>query len=225
MELFYVTNKNKIGEKSMKKRFLMLTCFLGLTILSLVACGGGTLNADTQKEVSSQQSESTQNETEIQEQTITESEDSKVVETETEQIQETESETPLPEDRAWIDEVYNDLIAGNHEDLITLLTSENLEEKVAPYIIKYWAQWDYEEAYGLITTDGKTVGVVLYENESYIFYSENNDGFEALHQGDFMFRYNKQEGNYSWIEEDGIHYSDRDTAPLNQGDIVMVWHM
>lgn len=203
----------------------MFTCVLGLSLSALTACGGGNSNVDTQSEVSSQQSESTQTETETQEQTETESEDTQVVETETQQPQETESEIPLPEDRAWIDEVYNDLLAGNNDDLIALLTSEDLEEKVAPYIKKYWAQWDYEEAYALITTDGKTVGLVLYETESYIFYSENNDGFEALYQGDYMFRYNKEEGNYSWIEEDGIHYSDRETYPLNPGDIVMVWHI
>lgn len=141
------------------------------------------------------------------------------------QVEETENEIPLPEDRAWIDELYNDLLAGNNEDLIELLTSEDLEEKIEPYIKKGWAMWDYEEAYALITTDGKTVGIVLYETESYIFYSENGDGFEALHQGDFMFRYSKKDGFYSWLEEDGIHYSDGKFHSVEPGGIIMVWHI
>lgn len=199
----------------MRKRFFILTCIMGLTISLLAACGGGASNMDTQKEGSSQQSESTQNETETQEEKITESE----------QTPETESEISLPEDRAWIDEVYNDLLAGNKEDIIALLTSKDLVEKVAPYIKESWAMWDYEEAYGLVTTDGKVVGVVLYENESYIFYSENNDGFEALYQGDYMFSYNKKDGSYSWLDGDTLRYSDGRTFSLSPEEIVMVWHM
>ena len=137
---------------------------------------------------------------------------------------ETESEIPLPEDREWIDEVYNDLLAANKEKLIELLTREDLEETIAPYIKKNWAMWDYEEAYALITTDGKTVGIILYENESYIFYSDN-DGFEALHQGDFMFSYNKQDSSYSLLDGDTLYFSDGRTFTLSPEEIVMVWHM
>ena len=199
----------------MKKRFLVLAGIVGLTVSLLAACGNGTSNMDTQKEDSFQQNEIVQNKTETQEEIIEESE----------QTSETESEALLPEDRAWIDEVYNDLLAGNKEDIIALLTSKDLVEKVAPYIKESWAMWDYEEAYGLVTTDGKVVGVVLYENESYIFYSENNDGFEALYQGDYMFSYNKKDGSYSWLDGDTLRYSDGRTFSLSPEEIVMVWHM
>ena len=55
----------------MKKRLLMFTCVLGLTLSALTACGGGNSNVDTQSEVSSQQSESTQTETETHKKSAT----------------------------------------------------------------------------------------------------------------------------------------------------------
>ena len=135
----------------MKKRFLVLAGIVGLTVSLLAACGNGTSNMDTQKEDSFQQNEIAQNKTETQEEIIEESE----------QTSETESEALLPEDRAWIDEVYNDLLAGNKEDIIALLTSKDLVEKVAPYIKESWAMWDYEEAQPFLQDSAASGSVLL----------------------------------------------------------------
>lgn len=51
----------------MKKRFFMLTCVMGLAISLLVGCGDSTSNVDIQTEISAEQKDSTENQSEIQE--------------------------------------------------------------------------------------------------------------------------------------------------------------
>ena len=77
------------------------------------------------------------------------------------------TEPALPEDRAWIDDIYNMFAQNDSAGLLKVLTDPELSQKAMPYEYTGWSYFENETAYRLVTTDGKTIGLILYDENGY----------------------------------------------------------
>lgn len=147
------------------------------------------------------------------------------------------TEEPLPEDRAWIDDIYNMFAENNKDGLQKVLIDPELAEKAAPYEYVGWSYFENEKAYRLVTTDGKIIGLILYDEDGYfsnsIFYCEDESrdyGFRTIETGDKLFHTYKSTANgeiiYEWYDGKLEYYSDGTVVdPATYGGYYLVWQM
>lgn len=147
------------------------------------------------------------------------------------------TEDPLPEDRAWIDDIYNMFMENDSEGLLTVLMDADLAKKAAPYEYAGWSYLEYETAYRLVTTDGKIIGLILYDENGYfsnnIFYCEDenrNYGFKTIETGDKLLNCYKNtrtdEIMHIWYDGELEYYSDGNIVdPATYGGYLLVWQM
>ena len=140
-----------------------------------------------------------------------------------------EPEAELPEDRAWIDDLYNKIIALDVNGVIEILNDPELEEKATPYEYPAFSMWDYETGYKLLTTDGTVVGLATYSNTGarFAFITERTDtrnGFNELYNGDICIYTNDGVGYF-----DGRYDHQPEGTTYDNGEdpdeLWWVWHM
>lgn len=142
----------------------------------------------------------------------------------------------IPEDRAWVDELYNKLISNDYEGVMAILADDTIADKAEPY--KYVAYVYDAYGYKLVTTDGKIVGLHLPKDltecaDRAAFFSEveeNDYGFSHTQAGDYMVMmyYDPASGvqSYEWLNGDTtITHSDGSTFELTGSTVYMVWAM
>lgn len=124
----------------------------------------------------------------------------------------------LPEDRAWIDDLYEKLMAYDVEGVLAILHDPDFENKIEPYVYPEFSPWDDEAGYKLYTTDYKMVGIVmqhLYNDEpdKFAFYSEQEDqGFEGIGYGEILIGFENING------QDKLLCCDGETAIYEAGE-------
>ena len=144
--------------------------------------------------------------------------------------------TGLPEDRAWIDDLYNKLIANDYEGVMAILADDSIAEKAEPY--KYVSYVYDAYGYKLVTTDGRVVGLHLPKDLSkrgmraafYATNGENNYGFSHTEGDDHevSMYYDPATGveSYEWLDGNSvITYSDGRTYTIDSGEAYTVWAM
>lgn len=139
----------------------------------------------------------------------------------------------LPEDRAWIDDLYEKLMAYDVEGVLAILHDPDFENKIEPYAYPEFSDWDDEAGYKLYTTDYKMVGIVmqhLYEDQpdKFAFYSEKEDqGFEGIGYGEILIGFENINGQDKLLCCDGetaIYEAGDETYQLTEADdTVFVW--
>lgn len=141
----------------------------------------------------------------------------------------TEAARELPEDRAWVDDLYNKIVPLDVDGVVAILNDPELEEKAAPYEFAAYAMWDYKTGYKLITCDEKIVGLIIETNElqaRYAFVSDlgdSDDGFDYIDYGDICIYL--EGGKSGYFDGKTDHRTDGSTYELNYGEGWMVWHM
>ena len=164
----------------------------------------------------------------------TEEELAENIEEEEEQEDVRESSEQAGENQEWVDDLYYKLLADNYIEVINILKSPDLKEKLAPFLWSDWAESDDEAAYKMTASDGTIFGVVIYNNISIdVFISYTDDyGFEYTKVGDHCVTLNN-DGSYIWMIGQYIYFSDgevRDAYEGYDGDpgkevIITVWHV
>ena len=133
----------------------------------------------------------------------------------------------LPEDRAWIDDLYEKLIAYDVEGVLAILHDPDFENKIEPYVYPEFSDWDDEAGYKLYTTDYKMVGIVmqhLYNDQpdKFAFYSEQEDqGFEGIGYGEILIGFENINGQDKLLCCDGetaIYGAAGETYKLTEAD-------
>ena len=139
----------------------------------------------------------------------------------------------LPEDRAWIDDLYEKLMAYDVEGVLAILHDPDFENKIEPYAYPEFSEWDDEAGYKLYTSDYKMVGIVmqhLYNDEpdKFAFYSEKEDqGFEGIGYGEILIGFENINGQDKLLCCDGetaVYEAAGETYELTEADdTLFVW--
>lgn len=140
----------------------------------------------------------------------------------------------LPDDRAWVDDLYNKLIADDYEAVLEILKDDSIAEKAEPYKYKSYVYDAY--GYKLVTTDGKIVGLHLPKDitgtgDRAAFYAEvggTDDGMLDVGYGDHMVLLTKDlNGNqtYEWFDGKIIHKEDGSTHEVEENGVYAIWEM
>ena len=139
----------------------------------------------------------------------------------------------LPEDRAWIDDLYEKLMAYDVDGVLAILHDPDFENKIEPYLYPEFTEWDDEAGYKLYTTDYKMVGIVmqhLYNDQpdKFAFYSEKEDqGFDGIGYGEILIGFENINGQDKLLCCDGetaIYEAAGETYMLNESDdTLFVW--
>lgn len=151
---------------------------------------------------------------------------------EQEDVQESSEQTG--ENQEWVDDLYYKLLADNYIEVVNILKSPDLKEKLAPFILNEWAVFDDEAAYKMTASDGTIFGVVVYNNisiDAFISYTEDY-GFEYTKVGDHCVTLNN-DGSYIWMIGQYIYFSDGEVMDAYEGYdgdpgkevIITVWHV
>lgn len=114
----------------------------------------------------------------------------------------------LPEDRAWVDDLYNKLIALDVDAVVEILKDPELMEKAEPYKNTSWVIYGPANTEGrqLVTTDGKVVGLITQNGNTYVFYSTTPGyGFIDIGHGDVCV----------YIEDGKVGYFDGENDYLD----------
>ena len=136
----------------------------------------------------------------------------------------------LPTDRAWIDELYSDLVNGNYLDVVELLKDNSIFEKVKPYL--YYEYVYDSSAYRLVTSDDKILGIHLPNDpndtsDRHAWYSEWEDyGFWDTEYGDKEVVYSNADyydWNYIWFDGEKATYSNGDVRYYEEYQCVSIW--
>lgn len=137
----------------------------------------------------------------------------------------TEVEAPeLPEDRAWVDDLYNKLVAIAVDAVVEILKDPGLIEKAEPYIYPDYKVWDYEEGYKLVTSDNKIVGIITMNDSIYAFYAPNGykDGFSEILGGDICIYI--EGGKVGYFDGETLHYEGQEDFYVGTDGVWMIWH-
>lgn len=139
----------------------------------------------------------------------------------------------LPEDRAWIDDLYEKLIAYDVDAVLAILHDPDFENKIEPYAYPEFSEWDDEAGYKLYTTDYKMVGIVmqhLYKDQpdKFAFYSEKEDqGFEGIGYGEILIGFENINGQDKLLCCDGVtaiyEAADEKYQLTEADDTLFVW--
>lgn len=149
---------------------------------------------------------------------------------EQEDVQESSEQTG--ENQEWVDDLYYKLLADNYIEVINILKSPDLKEKLAPFILNEWAVFDDEAAYKMTASDGTIFGVIIYDDfciTAFISDTEEH-GFEYTKVGDHWVRF-YNDGTYHWMIGQYIYSSDGDVEDGYQDcdpgeEVIMdVWHV
>ncbi len=136
----------------------------------------------------------------------------------------------LPTDRAWIDELYQNLVGGNYRAVVEVLKDNSIAEKVKPYL---YYEYIYDaSAYRLVTSDGKILGIHLPNDinepgERHAWYSEDYDyGFYETEYGDKEVVYSNTgyaDWEYIWFDGEAAHYSNGDVDYYEEFQCFSIW--
>lgn len=142
------------------------------------------------------------------------------------------NEENLPEDRAWIDNLYNKLIEKDYQAVIDILYSDDIMANAEPYA---YVEYTYNAiGYKLVTSDGKYVGLILsYDGTTTdAWYSEAEDrdyGFMYTKKGDIVVSawIDTTTGNkgYRWFDGTTIRDSYGSEITLEEDEAYAVWAM
>ncbi len=229
----------------MKKHLLKALTFISVTAMLLSGCGNeqSSDNISDIPDIATEAPEATPVPTEVPTviPEVTEAPTSKPTEAPAPEATEAPSpeptEAPLPEDRAWIDDIYNMFVKNDIDGLQKMLIDPELAERAAPYEYVGWSYFENEKAYRLVTTDGKVIGLILYEENGYfsnsVFYCEDESrdyGFITIETGDKIFHTYKSTANgeiiYEWYDGKLEYYSDGTVVdPETYGGYLLVWQM
>lgn len=217
----------------MKKKIAMLLLISTLA-LNVVACGD---QADTDSDGTSEPTvENTVEPTDEPTVDLTdEPSQDPASEPSDEQVSEpgTEVVEGLPEDRAWIDDLYEKLIAYDQEAVLAILHEPDFVDRLQPYLYPEFSDWDDEAGYKLYTSDYKMVGVVMQHLQNdqpdiFAFYSEQEDqGFEGIGYGEILIGFENINGQDKLLCCDGkiaVYEAANETYELSESDdTVFVW--
>ena len=125
---------------------------------------------------------------------------------------------------AWIDGLYENLVNGNYQEVLAIIRNSDFIEKCKPYEDTDIFLWMDNTGYRLPTSDGKMVGVILYEGGSIdVFYVQNADyEFECINYGDFNFFVSSDGSYYDWFDGTTLHFSDGSSNVFHEGELVGV---
>ena len=132
----------------------------------------------------------------------------------------------LPEDRAWIDDLYNKLIAYDVAAVKEILHDPDLASKAEPYLYPEYAENEYEAGYKLYTTDYKMVGLIIEDGScAFAFYSEHEDqGFESIKGGDILIGFEAYLKEYDIRSDGKTAIYDTDIYNLEPDKVFIEWH-
>lgn len=133
----------------------------------------------------------------------------------------------LPEDRAWIDDLYEKLIAYDVDAVKEILHDPDLANKAEPYLYPEYAEDEYEAGYKLYTSDNKMVGLIIEDGPCvFAFYSEHEDqGFGSIKGGDILIGFEGFNGMEHDIRSDGkTAIYDEYIYDLEPDEDFMEWH-
>lgn len=133
----------------------------------------------------------------------------------------------LPEDRAWIDDLYEKLVAYDVAAVMEILHDPDLVNKAEPYLYPEYAEDEDEAGYKLYTTDNKMVGLIIEDGPCvFAFYSEHEDqGFESIKGGDILIGFEGFNGMEHDIRSDGkTAIYDEYIFDLEPDEEFMEWH-
>ena len=219
----------------MKKK-IALSLLMSTLVLGIAACGSQTdpNPADTQAptmEATAQPESPAESTIEPTEEPTREPASEPTVESTSDPG--TEVVEGLPEDRAWIDDLYEKLIAYDIEAVFEILQDPDFEKKVEPYLYPEFSDWDDEAGYKLYTTDYKLVGVIMQdinteEPDIFAFYSEEEDhGFVDIGHGEILIGYEMINGQAKRLCCDGmtaIYEAAGETYDVSEpGSIFIPW--
>lgn len=204
----------------MKKRIVLLLLMSAL-VLNLMACGNEA-SPDSTPESSTEDIAGSDPTAEPTETPTAEPTEEPTEEPSDEPAEEPSDEPAaevvegLPEDRAWIDDLYEKLIAYDVEAVKQILRDPDLASKAEPYLYPEYAEDEGEAGYKLYTTDYKMVGLIIEDGPCvFAFYSEHEDqGFESIKGGDILI------GFEAYLKEFDIR-SDGKTAVYESADLIL----
>ncbi len=150
----------------------------------------------------------------------------------------------------WVDSLYERLMNDLYDDLWNEIAAdpEGFLEKCRPYEDVDWKLWDYEAGYRLYTSDGRMLGVVVFDDETrdtgeafrhiYLFHcphdgegddSGHEGGFEGVGYGDREVFYSTREdiSPSGWFDgTTGHYYTDELEDYVLEGEdyLFEVWH-
>lgn len=219
----------------MKKRRISLALVVGLMMMSLVACGGKENSTNAENVVGKVETPAVEPEevvvvtpepaepaAPVEEEIVIEPEE------EAEPIEEEPVVAELPEDRVWVDDLYNKLVAFDVDGVVAIITAPDIFEKAAPYAYTEWNKWEFDDAYKLITTDGNIVGIMHYKDSGsiYAFLStkeETDYGFDGVYDDDICIYMSRD--TVGWCDGEGNYLMGGYPWENEYPDMPwMVWH-